>query len=183
MKGLSLSQKNPFPVRPAKDLCCEYCKVAIVNPYRGIFGLVEEPVTADHKRYYDWDFMTLLERLHELDIECVQEGMQRVIKEDTLKEQGFFKCCLCGAMINDDMGHDPYPVRPETWYGVKRGRCCPDCQTQIVLPARILWGRNNVDKNVVRNLRNSDYEELLDYIAEEMEARAEAEYAAAQSVL
>lgn len=74
------------------------------------------------------------------------------------------KCCICGNTIDDDrQGHNPYPVRPESWYGEKENRCCTFCDQRIVLPARIRFGRNVKDRRNV--MMKMNYEELLDYVA------------------
>lgn len=95
----------------------------------------------------------------------------RAIQKELPREENYFECCLCGAKITDSTGNDPYPVRPETWYGEKEGRCCPNCNNKIVMPSRILWGRNRVDTEVIKTLNSYDYNELIDCIEKEFDAR------------
>ena len=40
------------------------------------------------------------------------------------------KCCLCGMPI-EGWGNNPAPIR-------ERGRCCDDCNSNIIIPLRIL---------------------------------------------
>ena len=74
------------------------------------------------------------------------------------------KCCICGKPITDDEGHDPYPVRPESWYGEKENRCCADCNYTIVIPVRFRCGRH-AQQHVAR-LREMDYKELSAFVAD-----------------
>lgn len=74
------------------------------------------------------------------------------------------RCCICGERIEQDcLGHNPYPVRPESWYGEKEYRCCSLCNMLIVLPTRIRYGRNFPSGHNV--LMDMDYEELLEMVA------------------
>ena len=73
------------------------------------------------------------------------------------------KCCICGAPITDIQGHNPYPVRPESWFGEKENRCCGHCNREIVIPARFRFGRNPADHG--NALMEMNYEELLDCVA------------------
>ena len=41
------------------------------------------------------------------------------------------KCCLCGKEIKD-MGHNPWPLREKV-----HDRCCDECNTEKVIPARL----------------------------------------------
>ena len=75
------------------------------------------------------------------------------------------KCCLCGKAITDVEGHDPYPVRPESWYGEQENRCCSACNGYIVLPARIRYGRNNVAPENVAKLQSMHYLELVNHFS------------------
>lgn len=103
--------------------------------------------------------------------------MKKIIKTDNLFAVKFaedenwlvevsaeMKCCICGAAISDDRhSHNPYPVRPESWYGEKENRCCGTCNQRIVIPARIRCGRNvAVHRNLLMEM---DYEDLLDFVA------------------
>lgn len=72
------------------------------------------------------------------------------------------KCCICGSSITDRTSHNPYPVRPESWYGEKVNRCCSHCNSRIVIPVRYLYGRKSQDHHIFMKM---NYEELLDYIA------------------
>lgn len=40
------------------------------------------------------------------------------------------KCCICGKTIEDKWGNNPYPVKNE-------GRCCSECNWNVVIPARL----------------------------------------------
>lgn len=73
-----------------------------------------------------------------------------------------FKCCICGAIIADnDHSHDPYPVRPESWYGERENRCCDECNSHIILPIRAKHGRHAPEHR--EQLMKMSYEELLDF--------------------
>ena len=73
------------------------------------------------------------------------------------------KCCICGRTIdNNCQGHNPYPVRSESWYGEKENRCCTSCNQRIVIPTRIRFGRRVESHNALMKM---DYEELLDFVA------------------
>lgn len=86
------------------------------------------------------------------------------IKELLMKDTDTMRCCICGTPINNDrLGHNPYPVRPESWYGEKENRCCGLCNQRIVIPARIRYGRN-VQKHHNR-LMEMDYDELMNFVA------------------
>lgn len=74
------------------------------------------------------------------------------------------KCCICGKPITDEEGHDPYPVRPESWYGEKENRCCADCNYTIVVPVRFRYGRHAQQYGA--RLREMDYEELFAFVAD-----------------
>ena len=41
-----------------------------------------------------------------------------------------FKCCICGKEV-DEYGNNPQPVR-------EKGKCCEKCNSNVVVPARIL---------------------------------------------
>lgn len=73
------------------------------------------------------------------------------------------KCCICGRTIDDDrQGHNPYPVRPQSFPGEKENRCCTFCNQRIVIPSRIRYGRNDYHH---RTMMKMDYEELLNFVA------------------
>lgn len=52
--------------------------------------------------------------------------MENQIKRNE-KEQ---KCCICGRMFKG-YGNNPVPVKAT-------GRCCDDCNSKYVIPARIM---------------------------------------------
>lgn len=73
------------------------------------------------------------------------------------------KCCICGETLYDDrQGHNPYPVRPQSWYGEKENRCCSSCNQRVVIPARIRCGRKEIYH---RTMMKMDYEELLEFVS------------------
>lgn len=41
----------------------------------------------------------------------------------------FIKCCICGKVIEDITSHNAEPY--------KQGRCCSECNSKVVLPARM----------------------------------------------
>lgn len=41
-------------------------------------------------------------------------------------------CCLCGKIIDDPYGHNPYPLSVN-----EEDRCCAECNGTKVIPARI----------------------------------------------
>ena len=47
------------------------------------------------------------------------------MKEDNI----LISCCLCGKGVNNISSHNAMPAR--------NGRCCDDCNTEIVCPTRL----------------------------------------------
>lgn len=47
------------------------------------------------------------------------------------------KCCICGREI-EGMGNNPYPI----W---KKGTCCDQCNSTVVLPERLRRARRELD--------------------------------------
>lgn len=39
-------------------------------------------------------------------------------------------CCICGAPVTDEFGHNPDPIE-------SKGRCCNSCNYNLVIPARL----------------------------------------------
>jgi hypothetical protein len=138
---------------------------------------------ADHKLSKKGD--ALYKRFEELGQEemstentlQIRKLMKKIIKSENLFAVKFaedktwlvevmtdLKCCICGDIIENELqGHNPYPVRPESWYGEKEYRCCTCCNQRIVIPARIRFGRN--DNHHRNTFMKMDYEELLDFVA------------------
>ena len=76
------------------------------------------------------------------------------------------RCCFCNRVITPEEGHDAYPLRPETYYGeTEQNRCCTRCNARIVLPNRLLWGRDleKIEPHQRRILRKKNYMELLEF--------------------
>jgi hypothetical protein len=108
--------------------------------------------------------------------ELLHKRMKKIIKSENLFAVKFaedenwlvegvtdMKCCICGNIIADDRGgHNPYPVRPQSFPGEKVNRCCTRCNQRIVIPTRLRFGRN--ERNY-HTLMKMDYEELLDFVA------------------
>lgn len=44
-------------------------------------------------------------------------------------EEKYMKCCICGRIFKG-YGNNPAPVK-------KHGRCCDDCNSSKVIPARM----------------------------------------------
>ncbi len=129
--------------------------------------------------------MLLFERLDNLPTDSINEDVvlrtrklvKRIIKNDNIFEVKFddgsawrnevyaegMKCCICGTPITDREGHDPYPVRPESWYGEKENRCCKKCNYQIVVPARFRFGRHAPNHRDA--LMKMNYDELISFVA------------------
>lgn len=40
----------------------------------------------------------------------------------------YIKCCICGKLIEDITSHNAEPY--------KQGRCCSECNSKVVIPAR-----------------------------------------------
>lgn len=72
------------------------------------------------------------------------------------------KCCICGKPITTEGSHDPYPVRPESWYGEKKNRCCRLCNDCIVVPCRIIFGRTDKSHDALMKM---NYMELLNRVS------------------
>lgn len=98
-----------------------------------------------------------------MDIIATEEFFTLRIKNGNELKDDTMKCCICGKEITDDEGHDPYPVRPESFYGEKENRCCPMCNAQIVIPARIGYGRDAAQHQ--KQLRKMGHEELIEFVA------------------
>ena len=45
-----------------------------------------------------------------------------------------FTCSICEHEVTEDWGHNPEPFPGD--------RCCSDCNDRIVIPARMMFGRN-----------------------------------------
>lgn len=62
-----------------------------------------------------------------------QEWIRRNKFKETIKDitepEKPKECCLCGKPL-DNFGNDPWPLED-------KGRCCDDCNTNLVVPARI----------------------------------------------
>lgn len=133
------------------------------------------------KAYHDQNKLSLksnllFERLADTsDFEVMKKLCKKIVKAERLfnlqidesrswtsKELSLFECCICGAEISDETSHDPYPVRPESWYGERENRCCPTCNYQIVVPVRLRYGRTEAN---YRKLVEMDIDELLDIVA------------------
>lgn len=134
------------------------------------------------RHYYETNKLSsegrlLFERLSTVsDINTEKKLFKRIIKKEKLygiginatrawsdEELSLFECCICGTPITDEQGHNPYPVRPESWYGERENRCCRNCDCQIVIPARIRFGRDGTNHRTA--LMKMDYEELLNIVA------------------
>lgn len=48
--------------------------------------------------------------------------------------QHVYECCLCHRIVIGH-GNNPYPI-------MKNGSCCDDCNSSIVIPARIMSYKN-----------------------------------------
>lgn len=61
------------------------------------------------------------------------------------------KCCICGKEF-EGYGNNPYPVK----YG---GRCCDECNTKIVIPARMsgLFNTGTFDCENCPNNNNAEW--------------------------
>ena len=98
-----------------------------------------------------------------MDIIASEELFVLRIKNGNESEDDTMRCCICGKEITDDEGHDPYPVRPESFYGEKENRCCPMCNAQIVIPVRMGYGRDAAQHQ--KQLRKMGHEELIEFVA------------------
>ena len=75
-----------------------------------------------------------------------------------------FRCSICGKPITHEISHNAYPVRPQSWYGEKKNRCCSECNSQIILPIRIRLGREAGGEKYRKKLRNMNHDDLLYFI-------------------
>lgn len=75
---------------------------------------------------------------------------------------GIATCCICGTKLSLSLSHNPYPVREKSWYGQKENRCCSDCNTDIVIPARLsLPHRDVLARNIlIARYKNMSHVEL-----------------------
>lgn len=109
------------------------------------------------------------------DFDTIKKLCKKIVKAEKLfllqidetrswtnEELSLFECCICGTRISDELGHNPYPVRPESWYGERKNRCCPTCNYQIVVPARLRFGRSEANH---RKLVKLDMDELIGIVA------------------
>ncbi len=134
------------------------------------------------KHYYDNNKLSTKGRLlyerqrATSDINAVKKLFKKIIKNEKIyglvidetrawsdEELSLFECCICGTPITDEEGHNPYPVRPTSWYGERENRCCGNCNYRIVIPARLRFGRYITNNH--NPLMKMDYDELLDVVA------------------
>ena len=80
----------------------------------------------------------------------------------TDEELAPFKCCICGDAITDETGHNPYPVRDQSYYGERENRCCASCNQRFVIPARLRFGRSEANH---RKLVKLDMDDLIGIVA------------------
>lgn len=71
------------------------------------------------------------------------------------------KCVICGEEIND-YGNNPYPVRT-----AEDARCCDDCNSEFVLPVRIMTMGASPERveNVAQTLNTYSLSELRELLA------------------
>lgn len=109
------------------------------------------------------------------DFDTMKKLCKKIVKAENLfllqidetrswtdEELSLFECCICGTRISDELGHNPYPVRSESWYGERENRCCPICNYQIVVPARLRFGRSEENH---RKLAKLNHDELIGIFA------------------
>ena len=67
--------------------------------------------------------------------------MKAIIRNqlNTNKTERYDTCCFCGAKMLPEESHNPYPVKPYSFFTteVVEGRCCSMCNQLIVMPARL----------------------------------------------
>lgn len=91
-----------------------------------------------------------------------EKMMDAHIKETYRANPCVTTCCICGAKLPIAFSHNPYPVREKSWFGQKENRCCSDCNTDLVLPARIsLPHRDVLTRNIlIARYKNMSHKEL-----------------------
>jgi hypothetical protein len=57
----------------------------------------------------------------------------------------FIKCCLCGDKILYGFGHNPAPLQIKN----DDERCCDNCNTTKVIPARIKMDTSTNNQNIL----------------------------------
>lgn len=76
----------------------------------------------------------------------------------------FDTCCLCGRSMHPTQSHNPYPLRPFSWYTpeVVEGRCCSECNALYVNPARMaLIGYTEKEQNnIIKQLQRKSFQEI-----------------------
>ena len=59
----------------------------------------------------------------------------------------YIKCCICGKVVEEMNAHNAEPY--------KKGLCCSECNSKVVLPARMnLMYKNKGDKNFKNYSKN-----------------------------
>ena len=74
------------------------------------------------------------------------------------------KCCICGKPMQRDNAHDPYPIRPESWYEEDENRCCEECNCKMVVPIRLQLGRDAGGAKNRKVFRKMSHSDLLDFM-------------------
>ena len=67
------------------------------------------------------------------------------------------KCSICGEDLNGYYGNNPDPIRT-----ADTARCCDECNSRFVIPARIILMSADMDKQIEisKKLNECSYEEL-----------------------
>lgn len=122
--------------------------------YERLMALADNDGIGFFKGRYRKLLKNIIETDHLFMIKFEEDEWEMDVQEE-------FKCCLCGTKITDMTSHNPFPVRPESWYGEKKNRCCKKCNNRIILPIRMRYGRNNYQHH--ERYMKMNYEELLKY--------------------
>lgn len=60
--------------------------------------------------------------------------------------ENYKKCCICGKVF-EGYGNNPWPVR-------ENGKCCDNCNLEVVVPVRISQLKTNEEKKMEETLLN-----------------------------
>ena len=71
--------------------------------------------------------MKMKENNLRIETETTETGTMSNVQVDNVKK---VKCCLCGKEIEEWETNNPFPIQAN-------GRCCSDCNSNIVIPLRL----------------------------------------------
>lgn len=74
--------------------------------------------------------LMLTEKLSSLNTQILTKLDEYIKGGDNMQEKPI--CCFCGKECENEFGNNPYPANKD-----EDARCCDDCNTTVVIPARL----------------------------------------------